>query len=527
MRSATAEGYLIGSDVGSGSCKTLLATTSGAIVARATVAYQPILPRPGWVEYRPEDWYDAFCRSVRCVLANAGVRPDAVRMVSIVGITHDPVLLDASWQVLRPAIHFNDARCAPFAQHLHEACGPRILERTLNRMSPLWTWPQLEWIKRHEPEVWRRIAAIVFPKDYVRSRLTGHVEPATDFIDAVGTLLFDPVRHVWIDEFVAALGLDLGTLPAVSHPLDSGGRVGEAGARDTGLAAGTCVVIGTTDTAAELLSAGAVAEGQGTLKLASVGRIAVVAARPLVHRHILNYPHLITGLWYPGTATKFAASAYRWLRECIWHDVPDNDFESMDRSAAGVAAGSEGLLFLPHLMGQSAPFWDTEMTGAFLGVGLHHHRAHYTRAVLEGVAFALRDAYEAVRGMGLEMAQAVLIGDGARSPLWRSIVASVMNRPLIVPVERDAAYGAVIIAAMALGSIGRHPAELHHLVQVDEVCEPDARDAEHYADMYGLYRRANEANRELTVSLHRFATSTFDHRARAVSGEVVGSASPA
>jgi len=504
-----------------------LATTSGAVVARATVPYRPILPRPGWVEYRPDDWYVAFCRTVRSVLDAAGVRPDAVRLVSIVGITHDPVLLDASWRVLRPAIHFNDARCAELAARLHDARGPAIIERALNRMSPLWTWPQLEWVKRHEPEVWERIAAIVFPKDYVRSRLTGQAEPATDFIDASGTLLFDPVRRVWIDEFVAALGLDPAVLPTVRSPLDCGGRVSDTGARDTGLRSGTEVVIGTTDTAAELLSAGAVAAGQGTLKLASVGRIAVVAARPLVYPHILNYPHLVEGLWYPGTATKFAASAYRWLRECIWHDVPDNDFGCMDRSAAEVPVGSEGLLFLPHLMGQSAPYWDPEMTGAFLGVGLRHNRAHFTRAVLEGVAFALRDAYEAVHGLGLEMEQASLIGDGARSSLWRSIVASVMDRPLIVPVERDAAYGSVIVAAMALGSIGGCPAELGCLSLVEEVCEPNARDADDYAEMYALYRQANEKNRDLMVGLHRFAARSFDSRDRAFDGEFEDDTAPA
>lgn len=503
----SAGSLLLGSDIGSGSCKTLLATADGAVLARSAAPYELLYPQPGWAEYRPEDWYQAFCTTVRDVLAQTGADPARIEMACIVGITHDPVLLDDSGRVLRPAIHFNDQRTVAQCDDLRERFGDDALRRATNAVGTYWTWPQLQWVRDHEPEVWDRVASLIFPKDYVRWRLVGGDPGITDEIDAGGTLLFDPVQRTWIDPFVADLGLDRAALPRVVDPLEMVGRVSVQGAADTGLAAGTRVVAGTTDTAAEMLGMGAVAPGQAMLKLASVGRIAFVTDAPVSHEHVLDYRHLLDGLWYPGTATKYAAQAFRWLGDALWPDDAVNDYERMDASAAATPAGADGLLFLPHLLGQSAPLWNPRLTASFLGVGFQHHRGHFTRAVLEGVAFGLRDALEALRGLGLDADAFTLVGNGARSPLWRQITADVVGRTMVVPVERDAAFGAVLMAGMAADSIGRTPDEIRTRVRIETEIVPDPANRARYDDLFAIYRDAN-------VALAPVSGALYDYRSR-------------
>jgi xylulokinase len=263
-------------------------------------------------------------------------------------------------------------------------------------------------------------------------------------------------------------------------------QVSAQGALDTGLHEGTPVLIGTTDTAAEMLAAGAFFPGQGTIKLASVGRIAFIAPNAVPHQHVLNYPYLLNKLWYPGTAMKYAASAYRWLRESLWDDIPDNVYQTMDAAAESTPEGAHGLLFLPHLMGQSAPLWDGKLSGAFLGVTLDHQLGHFTRAVLEGVAFGIRDAFTAVNELGLDASEIFLIGDGARSPLWRQIIANVMNRPITLPAEPDAAYGAALMAGIAVGNFAGTPESLQSLVAAEAQCEPQPPGVQIYDELFHI-----------------------------------------
>lgn len=499
-----AERYLLGSDIGSGSCKTLLADSNANVVARANAPYTISHPHPDWSEYDPEDWYTAFRDTVHDVLRQSDINAGDIAAICIVGITHDPVLLDDRENVLRPSIHFNDRRSLPQCTDLETQWGDAILTRATNAMGPLWTYPQLLWVKQHEPDVWERISRVIFPKDYVRERLTAPAHGnLTDWIEASGTLLFDPVERTWIDDFVTSLGLTASHFAQTEAPTDIAGHVSESAAADTGLRAGTPVLIGTTDTAAEMLAAGCVAPGMGMVKLASVGRIAFITEQPVRHTNILNYP-FFESLWYPGTATKYAASAYRWLHESLWKDVSPNDYKTMDAAAEKTPLGADGLIFLPHLMGQFAPYWNPQLSGAFLGVNLVHDLGHFTRAVLEGVAFNIREALEDAGTLGLHAHTTMLIGNGASSPLWSQILADVLGRTLHIPKERDAAYGAVLLA-------GRHartlPPEFDRLgtyASVERVCYPLEKAQERYNTLFGLYRDANDAVQAISERLTAF-----------------------
>ncbi len=495
--------YIIASDIGSGGCKTIILSAQGEVIAEAQQEYPTAYPRPGWAEQNPDDWYAAFCRTVRAVLNASCVAPQDIAGVGIVGVTHNVVLLDGRDRPLCPTILMFDTRSTAQVQRILARWGTQVWERTLNDVTTAWTWPQLLWIRENCPEVWRATRRLLFPKDYVRHRLA----PAfvTDMIDAGGTLLFDPVRAEWIQPFCDDLAIEPDWLPHVVPPTEIVAQVGPQGAIDTGLALGTPVIAGTTDTVAEMLGVGANSPGIATVKLASVGRIAAVTCAPARAHHILNYRHVFDGLWYPGTASKYAASAYRWLRDVIWRDAfTDSIYRVMDEAAACAPMGCDGLLFHPHLLGEWAPYWDEQLRGNFVGLTARHSRAHLTRAVLEGVAFALKDALLEMESLGIRTHDVRLIGQGARSKLWARIVCDVLNRPLHISAQTDAVFGGALITAMGLGLIADTPADLIPLIVMRYSLEPEPSAADIYARLFEIYREADTALRSVAVRLHAF-----------------------
>jgi len=522
--------FVLGSDIGTGSCKTVLLDATGRVTAAADHSYPTRRPQPGWAEQDPEAWYAAFCRTTRQVLVDSAIQAGQVAAVCIAGVTHNPVLLDAAGQLLRPAIHFWDKRSVDQAAEIRERWGPEVRRRALNAVDPLWTWPQLLWLRQNEPEVWRRIAALQFPKDYVRQRL-GQGRPdgrgLSDTIDPAGTLLYDPRRHEWIAEFVADLGLPPSALPVPRRPLAFVDRVGRLGAADCGLKAGTPIIAGATDTAAEVLGAGALRPGQAIVKLASVGRIMLVMERPLDHPRSLNYPHIFDGLWYPGTVTKHGAGAYRWARQVLWPDAPaDRPYRAMDQAAATVAPGCDGLIFLPHLSGEYAPQWDPALRATFTGLTTAHGREHMTRAVLEGVALQIRAALAQIVAAGGRYDEVRLIGGGANSPLWTQIMADVLDCDLLAPAERSAAYGAGLLAGMAAGLYPRTPAGLAPMIRLLATYRPREETAANYRRLFDLFLEAGHALAAVTRELEGLdismkATSTTDNRVVATDDKAV------
>lgn len=495
--------YVLAGDIGSGGCKTVLLKSDGTVVASARQAYPTQYPQPGWVEQDPDDWYAAFCATTRAVLAESGVAPHEIAGVGIVGVTHNTVLLDGHDRPLRPAILIFDNRSTQEVQAILSRWGDAVREQTLNDVTPVWSWPQLQWIRDRQPEVWRATRRLLFQKDYVRHRLAP--SPVTDTIDAEGTLLFDPIAERWIETFWQDLGVDPAWLPEAVSPFRIVGAVSRAAAGNTGLLPGTPVIAGTTDTVAEMLGAGAVTAGAAVVKLASVGRMAVVADHPVRMPYIFNYRHVLGGLWYPGSASKFAASAYRWFRETVWPDLPEEGvYRLMDEAAARVPPGSGGLLFHPHLLGEWAPHWDEQMRGDFVGLTVRHTRAHLTRAVLEGVAFALRDALAAMEAGGLVAEEIRLIGQGAVSDLWAQIVANALNRPLAIPAEPDASFGAALITAMGVGLLPRSAAAVASVVRYRTRLQPQPERAAAYDKLFAIYRDADAALQKIGGRLGEF-----------------------
>lgn len=478
---------LLGVDFGGGASKATLLRTDGTVAATHTVEYPTAYPRPGWAEQNPEDWYAATCENIKAVLEKSGAGRTDIEMVALDAATHTAVLLDEQFQVLRPAIYWTDTRCSREAERLRKEQGERIRRLTLHSPDTIWTLPQLQWVREHEPALWGRIRHVLFAKDYVRHRLTGGCE--TDGIEAQGSMLLDVRKQVWSEELCALLELPVDWLPPLQRPAAIVGTVTAQAARDTGLPAGTPVCCGATDTVMEVFASGAVRPGQMTVKLATAGRICVVTDRPVPHRDLVNYSHVAPGLWYPGTATKSAAASYRWYRDTFGDSYP-----ALDAGAAGVPAGCDGLLFHPYLNGELTPYADPMLRGSFTGIRAGHTKAHFSRAVLEGVAFSLLECRQVLEGLDISHEEeATVIGGGASSPLWRQIVADMLGMPLRQMENSDSSFGSAMLAGVAAGVFEDVPSAAARCCRVVSITKPEPENTKRYAEIYPLYRQIHDA----------------------------------
>jgi len=491
--------YVVGIDASTTATKAVLVDEAGQVAGIASSEYGFEVPRPGWTEQSPELWWDGAVAAVRQVLASSGVGGDAVASVGLTGQMHGLVLLDAADRVLRPAILWNDQRTADACDEIREAVGPqRLIEITGNTALTGFTAPKLVWVRDQEPEVWARVEHVLLPKDFVRLRLTG--DHALDKTDGAGTLLFDLGARDWSPEVLAALRIDPAWLPPTFEGPVATGVVSAAAAEATGLRAGTPVVAGGGDQAANAVGVGAVAPGVVALSLGTSGVIFATTDRPLRDPagQVHAFCHAVPGRWHMMTVMLSAAGSLRWFRDAL---APGEDFGALVAAAAEVAPGSDGLLFLPYLTGERSPHPDPQARGAFVGLSVGHDRRHMTRAVLEGVAFGLRDGLDQMTAAGMPApAQVRASGGGTASPLWRQILADVLGAELAtVSTTEGAAYGAALLGAVGAGWFDSVEDATRELVRVSPAASPGA-DAERYAEAHADYRELYPA---LAPTFHR------------------------
>ncbi len=433
---------LVGIDVGTSGVKGLAIDPAGAVIASAEAEYPLSTPRLGWAEQDPADWWTATEAVLSRLQAAAGV-PEGI---GLSGQMHGLVALDSGNQVLRPAILWNDQRTAVECEEIERTLGrERLLALTGNRALPGFTAPKLLWLRRHEPEVWQRIARIALPKDYVRLRLCG--EHAIDVADASGTLLLDVAGRRWSEEMLDALALDPGWLPPV---LESPALSGHTAA-GVAVAEGVAVAAGAGDQAAGALGVGVDRPGPLSVALGTSGVVFAALDTFAADRagRVHAFCHAVPGAWHAMGVMLSAAGSLRWLRDTAAAGVP---YDRLTEEAAAWPAGTEGLTFLPYLVGERTPHADPDARGAFTGLTVRHDRGALARAVLEGVAFGLRDSLDLIVELGGEPALGRVSGGGARSDLWLAIVASALELPLQrVAVDEGAAFGAAILGGVAAG----------------------------------------------------------------------------
>lgn len=479
--------YLLGLDISTTGAKALIIDAQGAVVGSHTTPQPISAPYPLWSEQNPADWWAGMTASIQAVLAETGIDSGAILAVGLTGQMHGLVLLDAAGKVLRPSILWNDQRTQAQCDEMTEKIGfERLIELTGNRALTGFTAPKILWVRQNEPEVYQRAAHVLLPKDYIRFMLTS--EYATDLAGAAGTSLLNVAERRWSSEVLDALEIPAAWMPPVHEGPQVTGTISAAGAEATGLKAGTPVVGGGGDQAAGAVGMGAVEPriigltvGTSGVVFAPLGRYAY---EPEGRLHA--FCHAVPGQWHFMGVMLSAAGSLQWYRDTL---APNTDFNALLAEAIDVPPGSEGLLFLPYLTGERTPHPDPLARGAFVGLTARHTRAHMTRAVLEGVAFGLKDSFTLIEQVGLaEDIELRVSGGGAKSAVWRQILADVLGAPLVgVSTTEGAAFGAALLAAVGADLYPDVQSACAQTIVTGEPTAPGAhRDA--YGDAYALYR---------------------------------------
>jgi xylulokinase len=495
---------LLGIDVGTGGTRAVVVDESGAVVASATSEHAPFAsPQIGWAEQDPRDWWRATTEAVRGVLGQDGVSADEIACVGFSGQMHGAVMLDERDEVLRPALIWCDQRTDPQCKAITERVGAeRLIELTSNPALTNFTLTKLLWVREHEPELWERFRTILLPKDYVRLRLTG--DKAIDVADASGTLLLDVANRRWSDAMLDALELDRATLPSLFESPEITGRVSAAGASATGLREGTPVVAGAGDQAAGAVGMGIVEPGAVSATIGTSGVVFAATSRPALDKkgRVHTFCHAIPGRWHVMGVTQAAGLSLRWFRDRF--GVRDNasagadPYDLLSKEAATAPPGADGVLWAPYLMGERTPHLDPHARAALVGLAASHTRAHVVRAILEGVAFSLRDTLTIFAEMDVPVENIRLGGGGARSPVWRQIQADVYGHAVeILAAEEGAAYGAALLAGVGAKIWPNVDEACASAVRVAERVEADQSSVAAMNKSYAAYRALYPALRDV------------------------------
>lgn len=475
---------VLGLDVSTTAAKAVVLDRAGRTAAAGRAEYSYQTPRPLWAEADPRQWWEGAAAAIREALAQVSSRE--VEAVGLAGQMHGCVLLDSAGEVVRPAILWNDQRTAAQCDEIRRRLGDRLLSITGNDALTGFTAPKLLWVREEEPESWARTAHLLLPKDYVRFRLTG--ESATDKADGAGTLLMDTAARAWSEEMLAALEINPDWLPTAFEGPEITGTVHEEAARATGLTAGTPVVAGGGDQAANAVGCGAVDPGTVALSLGTSGVVFAPTREPVTEPEgrVHSFCHCLPGRWHLMGVMLSAAGALRWFRDAL---APGTSFAELDAEAATAPAGAEGLLFAPYLTGERTPHPDPAARGAFVGLTARHGRGHMVRALMEGVAFGLRDSLQVMESAGAPRPERIRAsGGGTKSPLWRQILADALQAEIAVTATAEgAAAGAGLLAATGAGwfdSVGEAAAALVKVTQTT----PPGPDRETYQNLHPLYQ---------------------------------------
>ena len=490
--------HLIGIDLGTTGAKTILMDETGKQLASAMEEFPLYTPYPKWSEQNPEDWWRGTVDSIKRVLADVSVDASEIKGLGISGQMHGLVLLDKNYQVVRPAILWNDVRTTEQCQYITETLGKELLvQNTCNPALEGFTAPKVIWVRENEPENYEKAFKMLLPKDYVRFRLTGEI--AMEVSDAAGTLLFDVRNRQWSDVVLEKLGVDKELMPPCYESIDVCGRITPEVAELTGLKAGTPVVGGGADNACSAVGNGIVKVGKVLASLGTSGTVVAHTDEVIVDKDLRahTFCHCVPNKWYVMGVMLSAGGAFRWFRDNLGDKEIEqaaaqgvDPYQILTAEAAEAPVGSEGLIFLPYLTGERTPHGDANAKANFFGLTLRHQKAHVIRAVLEGITYGMRDSLEIIRkDMNLPVDQIVATGGGARSEFWRQIQADVYNAELVtINVVEAPALGAGIITGVGVGVYSSIEEATDEIVEITSTTEPIAENAQVYNEYYQVYK---------------------------------------
>lgn len=456
----------LGIDVGTGGSRAVLIDESGKVIASATAAHEDFAsPQIGWAEQSPDDWWRACVLVIRQILEN--IKAEEIDAIGFSGQMHGSVFLDETDKPLRPALLWCDQRTEKQCAEITENIGKeRLIKLVCNPAITGFTLPKLLWVRENEPEIWAKVKTVLLPKDYIRLKLSG--DKASDVADSSGTLYFDVQNRKWSSEMLSAFGIDENLLPKVYESIEITGKVSQKAADETGLKVGTLMVAGAGDNAAGAIGMGIVKAGTVSATIGTSGVIFAVTDQPKLDLkgRIHTLCHAIPNRWHNTGVTQGAGLSLKWFRENFGEG---KSYDELVDEAAKIPSGADGAIWLPYLMGERTPHLDAKARAAFIGLTASHTKAHLARAVLEGVAFSLRDSLEIFKESGAEISSIRLGGGGAKSALWRQIQANIYGNTVeTIEADEGAAFGAAILAGVGAGAWS----------SVDEACEKTIRVAE-------------------------------------------------
>ncbi len=491
----------LGIDVGTSGVKAILVAESGDVIASAVTPLQLSTPQPGWAEQEPESWWQASIASIRTLLA---ARPDSnVAAIGISGQMHSSVFLDAKGTVIRPALLWCDGRTTAECREITDAVGGEMRLRDLacNPALEGFTLPKVLWLRRNEPEAFARLGTVLLAKDFVRYRLTGVL--ATEPSDASATLMYDTAHLRWSDEILSAVNLPASLVPAVGGSSEILGTISLEASGLTGLAVGTPVVGGGADNACGAAGVGAIAPGEAVTSWGTSGTVLAPMLSPHVDPALRahTFCHVAPNVWYLMGVVLSAGGAFAWYRDQLARDLASTGEanERLNAEAAAIEPGAGGVTFLPYLQGERTPHRDASARAAFLGLSLAHSRAHMTRAVVEGVCFALRDSLAILEELGVAPEHMLLTGGGAKSAFVRRLQSEVFGLPVCTANrEEGPAYGAALLAAVGAGAFPDLAAAAHAMLARTRLEHPEAGTHARYDEPYRRFRASYRAARIAT-----------------------------
>ncbi|MGH9605357.1 MAG: xylulokinase [Terracidiphilus sp.] len=489
--------WFLGIDVGTGGTRAVIVDAAGKLMGTASSTHAPFrAEHPGWAEQDPEDWWRAAKDAIQGAVA-ATVEPrQPIAALALTGQMHGAVMLGERGQVLRPSLIWCDTRTQPECDWLTERIGrERLIELTCNPALPNFTLTKLLWVKTHEPEIFAKIRHVMCPKDYVRYRLTG--EFAIDVQEASGTLLLDVAHRRWSAEVAEASGIPTEWLPRVFESPEVCARVNDESAALTGLAAGTPVAAGAGDQGAGAVGMGILQPGAVSATIGTSGVVFAATAEPTKDPkgRLHTFCHAVPGLWHVMGVTQSAGLSLSWLKDTFF---ASQSYDALNVSAGEIPACSEGLEWAPYLLGERTPHLDPEVRAAFAGIGAHHTAAHFVRAVLEGVAYSLKDTFTLFAELGIPVTGIRLGGGGARGPLWRKIQAGIYGQPVeILTAEEGGAFGCALMAGVAANHWANLDQACAQAIEVAQRIELDPAETAAYKEGYERWRKLYPSLRAL------------------------------
>jgi xylulokinase len=488
---------LMGIDVGTGGTRAVLLDEAGRVLGAATAEHAEMAsPQLGWAEQDPRDWWRAARAAIKDCLAQTNTNAGEIAAIGLSGQMHGLVMLGGTGEVVRPALIWCDQRTEEECRAITERVGTkRLIELVANPALTGFTLPKIWWVRAHEPENWSRVRFVMLPKDYVRFKLTG--ARATDMADASGTLMFDVVNRRWSADMLKASDLSPEILPEVFESPEITGRVSKEGAEASGLREGTPIVAGGGDQSAGAVGMGIVEPGSVSATIGTSGVVFAATSTPVVEPkgRIHTFCHAIPGRWHVMGVTQGAGLSLRWFRDQLGNGT---SYDALMKEAAAAPPGADGLLWAPYLMGERTPHLDPNARGALVGLTAQHTRAHVIRAILEGVAFSLRDTFTIFRDLGVPVKSIRLGGGGARSALWQQIQADIYGMPVeLVAADEGAAYGAALLAGVGARVWPSVDAACVASVHVANRVNPIGKNVDLMNRRYEEYRKLYLALREI------------------------------